>query len=165
MPSPPALNGDPLETVVLARDELANLSWAIEAEYTASRGVLVNRRDHWAEIAPEPREPGPLAAYEVQTTVPDYWLPLIPHAVAPGSIRFDLVPLEQPGFGSKPKGRLLSPDTSLHEEEVPREGVRVTRVPHVARTADGKRVRWVARRVSVGRGEGSSGLAFDSATR
>ena len=64
------------------------------------------------------------------------------------------------------QGALFAPTPFfLQEEEVPREGVRVTRVPHVARTADGKRVRWVARRVSVGRGEGSSGLAFDSATR
>lgn len=163
MPSAPGLAGDALETVVLARDELANLSWAIESEFTSLRGVLVNRRDRWIEVAPEPREPGPLATYEVQTTVPDYWLPLVPRAVAPGSIRFDLVPLEQPGFGSKPRGRLLSPRTSLHEEEVPREGAVVIRRPVVARWFDGSSYAWARREKNPGKGESSSGLAFDTA--
>jgi hypothetical protein len=39
----------------------------------------------------------------------------------------------------------------------------VQRVPALVRAADGRPVRWIARRVRVGRGEGSSGLAFDSA--
>jgi hypothetical protein len=166
MPSAPAQTGDPLETIVLARDELANLSWAIEAEYTAPRGVLVNRRDHWVEIAPEPREPTDLPAYEVQTVVPDYWLPLIPHAIAPGSIRFDLVPLEQPdipGAEPEPLGRLLSPETTLHEEEVPREGAIVIRRPVIARWFDGSAHTWTRREKNPGRGESSSGLAFDTA--
>ncbi|HEX6667588.1 MAG TPA: hypothetical protein VF081_13450 [Solirubrobacterales bacterium] len=166
MPSAPALSGDPLETIVLARDELANLSWAVEAEYTASRGVLVNRRDHWAEIAPEPRDPGELPAYEVQTVVPDYWLPLVPHAIAPGSIRFDLVPLEQqgpPGAEPMPLGRLLTPQTTLHEEEVPREGAIVVRRPVLARWFDGSAHVWTRREKNPGRGESSSGLAFDTA--
>ena len=62
------------------------------------------------------------------------------------------------------KGQLLHPTPfNLHEEEIPREGVLVQRVPALVRTADGRCVRWIARRVRVGRGEGSSGLAFDSA--
>lgn len=62
------------------------------------------------------------------------------------------------------RGRLLDPTPfNLHEEEVAREGVRVRRVASLARAADGRYLRWIARRVSVGRGEGSSGLAFDSA--
>ena len=61
-------------------------------------------------------------------------------------------------------GQLLDPTPfNLHEEEIPREGVMVQRVPQLTRTADGRCVRWIARRVRVGRGEGSSGLAFDSA--
>jgi hypothetical protein len=48
---------------------------------------------------------------------------------------------------------------------VPREGVRVRRVPALARRVDGGYVRWITRRVTVGRGEGASGLAFDTAVR
>jgi hypothetical protein len=53
----------------------------------------------------------------------------------------------------------------IADEDVPREGAEVRRVPVLARRVDGSYVRWTARRVTVGRGEGSSGLAFDDARR
>ncbi len=42
---------------------------------------------------------------------------------------------------------------------------RLSPIPALARAWDGGTLRWVARRVRVGRGKGSSGLAFDGATR
>jgi len=63
-------------------------------------------------------------------------------------------------------GRLLDATPfNLHEEEVPRESVRVRRVPALIRAGDGRCLRWIAHRVGIGRGEGSSGLAFDTAAR
>jgi len=75
------------------------------------------------------------------------------------------------------KGAMLNPETNtpvlargvilrptplvIRDEEVPREGVRVRRVPALARNIGGSYERWIGRRVSVGRGEGSSGLGFD----
>jgi hypothetical protein len=53
----------------------------------------------------------------------------------------------------------------IADEDVPREGAEVRRVPVLARRVDGSYVRWTARRVTVGHGEGSSGLAFDDARR
>jgi hypothetical protein len=49
----------------------------------------------------------------------------------------------------------------LHEEEVPREGLRVTTRFQRTRWRDGRVVVWLGARKSVGRGEGSSGLSFD----
>ena len=49
----------------------------------------------------------------------------------------------------------------LHEEEVPREGVRVTTQFQRTRWRDGRVVVWLGARKTVGRGEGSSGLAYD----
>jgi hypothetical protein len=49
----------------------------------------------------------------------------------------------------------------LYEEEVPREGVRVTRVYQYTRWCDGSSHLWIGRRKRIGRGEGSSGLRFD----
>jgi hypothetical protein len=49
----------------------------------------------------------------------------------------------------------------LHEEEVPRSGVRVTLSFQRARWKHGRVVTWMGLRKEVGRGEGSSGLAFD----
>jgi hypothetical protein len=51
---------------------------------------------------------------------------------------------------------------SLFEEEVPREGARVTRSYQYTRWLDGSTLLWVGRRKGAGRGEGLSGLRFDS---
>ena len=68
-----------------------------------------------------------------------------------------------------PMGRILSPSIltqpayRIFEEEVPREGVRISRTIMRARWIDGSTHLWIARRKSIGTGEGSSGLRFDLA--
>ncbi len=59
---------------------------------------------------------------------------------------------------------LGDPDEPLliPEEEVPREGAVVRRSFQAARDADGRLHVWLTHRKSVGRGEGSSGLRFDT---
>jgi hypothetical protein len=56
-----------------------------------------------------------------------------------------------------PAGRLL-----IREEEVPREGLIVRRSYQAARWYNGRLFVWAGNRASVGKGEASSGLAFDS---
>jgi hypothetical protein len=60
-------------------------------------------------------------------------------------------------------GRILEPghEPALYEEEVPREGIRVTRKYECTRWFDGSTHLWIGRRKQIGRGEGSSGLRFD----
>jgi hypothetical protein len=60
-------------------------------------------------------------------------------------------------LGTDPLAPLLIP-----EEEVPREGVIVRRAYQCARWYGGELIVWSAHRKYVGRGEGSSGLRFDS---
>ena len=62
------------------------------------------------------------------------------------------------------EGRILNKDPQLlmFDEEVPREGVHVARHYQLARWTDGSTWAWMALRKTVGRGEGSSGLRFDS---
>jgi hypothetical protein len=50
----------------------------------------------------------------------------------------------------------------IPEEEVPREGAVVRRSFQAARGPDGRLHVWLTHRKSVGRGEGSSGLRFDT---
>ena len=73
---------------------------------------------------------------------------------------------------SRPRGTILltsddaDPATDrlrLAEEEVPRDGVIVTRTIQSARTVGGGTAMWIGRRVRTGQGEGSSGLRFDTA--
>ncbi|MGV9456995.1 hypothetical protein [Streptomyces sp. NPDC003635] len=165
LPSERGQPGQPLERVLLARDELANLAWAVQHHYTDGRGEPVDRRDHWARNAPpETAVPGPDAvpAYAVQSIVPDYWFPLVPEPVRPGRIRFRLATLTGPGLDSRPEGRLITPGLWLHEEEVPREGTLVARRPVLARWSDGSWHSWVRREKTAGTGESASGLAFDT---
>jgi hypothetical protein len=116
--------------------------------------------------------------YRVMTGVPENWIPLIP-AREPGSerqIRLQRAALPRilKGDPAQPVG--VEPLTTLlregldsdpklpwflHEEEVPREGVRVTTQFKRARWRDGRVVVWLGTRKAVGRGEGSSGLSFD----
>jgi len=49
----------------------------------------------------------------------------------------------------------------LFDEEVPREGVHVTRRRRMTRWIDGSTWVWSAYRNEVGRGEGSAALVFD----
>lgn len=49
----------------------------------------------------------------------------------------------------------------LFGEEVPREGVRISRAYQYTRWTNGQTYLWVGRRNEAGRGEGSSGLVFD----
>ncbi|WP_241745672.1 hypothetical protein [Streptomyces lydicus] len=155
--------GQPLERVMLARDELANLAWAVQHHYTDSRGEPVDRRDRWSRGLPtEPVAAGELPAYAAQTIVPDYWFPLVPEAVRTAQIRFRLAQLTAPGLNSRPEGRLITPGLWVHEEEAPRDGVHVVRRPVLARWFDGSWHSWVRREKAPGMGESSSGLAFDT---
>jgi hypothetical protein len=154
--------GGPLELLGLARDELANLAWAVQHRYTDGRGEAVDRRDRWTAIAPDPVPPGGLPAYGVQTVVPDYWFPLVPEAERPDAIRFRLAELTGPGLASRLEGRLVEDGLWVYEEEVPRDGAGVTRRPVLARWFDGSWHAWVRREKAPGTGESSSGLAFDT---
>lgn len=63
----------------------------------------------------------------------------------------------------EPQGLIFDPrhELLLQDEEVPREGARVTRSYQYSRWIDGSTHLWIGRRKQPGRGEGSSGLRFD----
>jgi hypothetical protein len=161
-----ALQSRALEEVQFVRDESANMCWALERQVQPASGDPRNRGD---EAKPAPPSGAPLDGadlrYLLATVVPDYWIPLVPVPIAGGNGGFFLRK-GSTGDTDAALGILLEPRPfDIKDEEVPREGVRVRRVAQLARATDGTTLRWIARRVSVGRGEGSSGLAYDSAIR
>lgn len=166
MPCASGHSGEPLERISLTRDELANLAWAVQHRVTNNEGDPVDCRDQWmsrhAADAPQIRPDPAFPAYRVETTVPDYWFPLVPVATAPGVNRFSLAQLNERDHTSTSTGRLITPGLWLHEEEVPRDGAVVQRRPMLARWFDGSWHSWVRREKSPGTGESSSGLAFDN---
>jgi len=74
------------------------------------------------------------------------------------------------GFMFHPRGSLLRLDPNaavetdylrVEDEEVPRDGIELTRAFNYARDAQGRALLWIGRRKKTGRGEGASGLRFD----
>ena len=173
----PMLESQPIEDLSLLRDEMANVAWAVERVVESAAGRPLDRHEAYHEtLAEQPPSPtadadGAPLVYRLGTTVPDYWIPLLP--VKEGTtLRLKRGVL--PAFGEGgiqglqlPKGRLLEPNRELllYEEEVPREGARVTRSYQYARWIDGTTHLWIGRRKDPGRGEGSSGLQFDVAEK
>jgi hypothetical protein len=98
--------------------------------------------------------------------VPVNWTPLIPQRVEDGSLRLVRGAMLAPDGSNvvhRAHGELLNAAArlALYDEEIPREGVRVTRAFERVRWLDGRTLLWVAVRKRVGRGEGSSALRFD----
>jgi hypothetical protein len=163
----------PIEEVLFLRDEVANLAWAVERVVEGPADRPLNRFEAQLEQKRR-RELGSSHAvtipntlrYRLTTEVPDYWVPLLPVQTQQGlRLKRGAVLKTDGSTGTvSALGRILESgsELSLFEEEVPREGLRVTRSHQFTRWIDGSSHLWVGRRKGVGRGEGSSGLRFDS---
>ena len=188
------LESPPLEEVLLVRDEVANMVWAVEKTIwlptgEPGQGAEAARdlrafleRDVARRLGGAP--PPSLSAaenarirYQVMNTVPEQWIPFVPVHV-PGDIReIQLQRAALPRILSgDPQPPKVQPRTALvregldrqppavyflHEEEVPRAGVRVTQSFQRTRWRDGRAWVWLGARKQTGRGEAESGLAFD----
>ena len=115
--------------------------------------------------------------YEIMNTVPENWIPFIPVHLENDNRQIQLqrasllriIEGDASPAKIKPRTALLRfglddqqvKQYFLHEEEVPRTGVVVSQSFQRTRWYGGRVFTWVGVRKSTGRGEGSSGLAFD----
>ena len=114
--------------------------------------------------------PSTLPRYLLSSTVPPNWIPLLPVQPTASNPKQSLLRkgaiLQPDGTGAvhHAKGELLTSVANLliYDEEVPREGVRITRQRRASRWTDGSTWVWTSLRNQVGSGEGSSALRFDS---
>jgi hypothetical protein len=164
------LEGPVLEEVMLVRDEMANIAWAVERRLESPLEVGLETARDTLDLDETPG-PHDIPLYRLASPVPDHWIPLLPVRPSDSSAEVRLargavlhvdgqprvvgaqVQILQP---TDPSARLL-----IREEEVPREGVVVRRMYQAARWHDGRLFVWAANRASVGRGEASSSLTFD----
>jgi hypothetical protein len=160
---PHVQEGRAIEDVLFLRDESAAMGWAIERVVTGPSGDARNRGDEPRPAPIVPRnDPGADLDYLLETQVPDNWIPLVPVSVGLGAMALRKGAMLKGGAPVLAVGNILCPTPlTIRDEELAREGVRVRRVPALARNADGSYERWIGRRVTVGRGEGSSGLGYD----
>src|SRR5439155_2403185 len=76
---PAALESPSIESVLVLRDEMANLAWAVEAFVTDDAGGVVDRfQTSTTPRRPAGLAPGAVGRYRVDTVVPDHWYPLAP---------------------------------------------------------------------------------------
>jgi len=193
---PPAsqtvLEGKPLEDIMIARDEMANMVWGVEKTIPLPLGDpkpgreaayqtrafferdLERRLGHPPD--PPPPAPGALIRYQVMSSVPENWIPMIPVHVPNDNreVQLQRAAMLRVMVGDPDDPKPVRPRTSLlrqgldagqpyfvHEEEVPRAGVQVTQGFQRTRWRDGRAWVWLGVRKQTGRGGSSSGLAFD----
>jgi hypothetical protein len=161
-----AQEGPAREEVVFARDEAANMAWAIEVMVEGPDGLARDRRREPMAIQPIPQPTaGADLVYRLETDVPPWWVPLVPIPKPGLNGGFTLRKGSFSGTDSA-AGRMLRPTPfDVFDEEVPREGVRVRRVPSLVRDEAGVLQRWIARRVAPAGGESASNLAYDNSVR
>ncbi|MCU1265914.1 MAG: uncharacterized protein JWM21_2232 [Acidobacteria bacterium] len=165
-----SLESRPIEEVLFLRDEMANMAWAVERVVESASEYPLSRYQPQRPAAPPTEQAAAnKLVYKLTTEVPDNWVPLMPVKNSAGLRLQRAKVLRTDGRSQfiEAQGRILNPDVpsqkdlKIFEEEIPREGVRVTRHYQLARWHDGSTHLWIARRKRVGGGEGSSGLRFD----
>jgi hypothetical protein len=157
--------GSPIEDVLMLRDEMANIAWAIERRFPGQAGRGVEAQEaatRQLDAPPVPAQDTPLR-YRLGTSVPPYWFPLLPLNSARG-LYLKLEIMADSADPPSPRGRILEIGSPpILDAEVTREGCRLHREHVMARWSDGSTLSWIRRVRGVGRGEGSSGLRFDMA--
>ncbi|MFG2874548.1 hypothetical protein ACGFYU_05965 [Streptomyces sp. NPDC048337] len=184
--APTVAEGPVLEEVLLVRDEQANLVWGLEQTVRTATGeprrgseMSAESTAHRLRLHHPPQPDGPPrapVAYRAMNSVPEHWIPFIavhtgenhrsvrlqraamPHAVdrAPVRPRTELL---REGLDVPAQSRTRS--YYVNEEEVPQAGSRLTVAFNRTRGQDGRVTVWLSARRNAGRGEASSGLAFD----
>jgi hypothetical protein len=159
---------------------MANMVWALEnlIQNQVGEPWSGHERDLARHGNPSPEPPtqdAPIRlGYQLQTRVPEYWIPFLPVSVDPlrGVVALELAAMlkpDPPHDPIDPQGRILRPTSlgngpyQIPEEEVPRNGIRVQRVICRARWLDGSTHLWELRRKQPGTGEANSALRFDVA--
>lgn len=181
----------PLEEVFMLRDEISNMVWGVESVVPLAHGKGKSGKEAGQEFKnklqrlknegappPEAIEYKADLRYQIMNSVPEQWIPFIPvhieesnreiqlqRASMPRILENDTVPPKkiEPRTSLLRHGLDLETPTTyfIHEEEIPREGIRVHKSFQRTRWTNGEVYTWYGIKKEVGRGEGRSGLAFD----
>jgi hypothetical protein len=158
-------DGPPLEEVALVRDQDANVAWAIARIVPDSRGQARPGLQAGTRVelpAPPPTPTAPLQeaplAYRAMRFPAAGFVPLV---LVEGTERMLVRATRIDGLEPEPGGRIIATRFALHDEELPPEGLLVSRRFEMTRSRDGTRHLWIARTKMPGVTVPASGLAFD----
>ena len=170
-------DADPIEDILITRDPMAALAWAVQNTVCGAADVgvdgfeayLARLRQTDQSPPPEPAPDLPSIAYTLEHPPPDNWIPLVPVLPAIGAASiFRRGTMDLPGPGGSvlqltAVAELLEPDHPFYltDRIVTPIGVSAQRYLRRTRRPDGSTIVWLANRSGPGRGLGASGLKFD----
>ena len=189
--TPTGLESAPIESVSCVRDEVSNMVWGIETLVQLSDGSSRRGRELALELHAKyqnavvpPTQPAETndakIRYVLMTSVAEHWIPFIPVHMPGDNREIQLQRAAMPRLLEGNEGVLpekIAPRTWLlregldteakqsyyvAEEEVERAGTVVETKWQRCRWKHGRVVTWLGHQRKTGRGEGSSGLAFDT---
>jgi hypothetical protein len=163
--------------VLITRDPMAAMAWAVEQTLTgaadlpvdAYESYLTRLREAGQTPPPDPAPDLPSVAYTLERPAPDNWIPLVPvlPAISAAAV-FRRGTMDIPGPGGTviqlaPHAEVLEPGRPFYltDRVVTPIGVEVQRRMRRTRLPDGRTLVWMGKRSGPGRGLGSSGLRFD----
>lgn len=152
---------EPLEQVAFRRDEMANLVWAFEQKIPDALG----HGQHIYETEPNEEHAlpeGGLPRYVLGTDIPSFQIPFIP--VQDKTNTQTRLQRARMYKGTHARGALLTEISDpfyIYEEEIPKEGITVSRRWQRIRWINGQTFVWVGREKELGKGDVRSRLAFD----
>jgi hypothetical protein len=173
----PVLESQLTEQVRFLRDEMSNLVWAVEHRVMGQSGLPIDRfeinqikKEEKRKQEESERDTQEVLKYHLSSTekVPDFWFPFVPipdgetsYTLKKGRLLHNLE-VQAADRAPQPWGTILGNlSMNIPEEEIPREGIEIDCLYHLARSTNGYPVLWAGRKRKIGRGEGSSGLRYD----
>ncbi len=165
-----------IEQVEFFRDEMANMAWALEKyvessdgrKFDRNRNYSANKKNTVTESDNQNNNTNStkLLEYKLVSEIPEHFFPLVPKPpVTPTSKPEPIYQMHLMASDIKPLGEILNSadDINIPQEEIPAEGIEVTRNYMLSRCADGEVLLCRSRQKKTGRGEGTSGLKYDRA--
>jgi hypothetical protein len=188
--TPTALESTPVESVNFVRDEVSNMVWGIETVVQLADGssrpgrevaLELHAKHQAAVVAPPsvPIENDAKIKYSLMSSVAENWIPFIPVHIDGDNREIQLQRAAMPRLLEGEEGvtpRKIAARTQIlregldiatpvsyfiAEEEVERAGTVIATRWQRCRWRGGHVIAWLAHERKVGRGEATSGLAFD----
>jgi hypothetical protein len=167
---PPSLgvtgDGAPLESVDFIRDNMGAMAWAVEHELAGTLDTPIDAyQGYLARIAaagvtnPVAQPGDPPIYYELESVVPDNWIPMIPVKTAGGGLAYRR--------GGNAHASVLDPALPFYltDRIITEIGTVATAGFRRTRGVDGSTYVWLARSSTAGAGPGWGGLRFDALKR
>jgi hypothetical protein len=178
------------EEVIFIKDEMANMVFAVEKKIwddlgegidaiesaSALKEFLLNRLPESMQSTEDAE-----LRYELGNTIPMNWIPFIPVHLGSGTNRaiqlqrasMPLILSDYDQIPIRPRTEFLrqgindddtlssSPKYFIHEEVIPRAGIKLEKKLQRTRWFNGKTYLWLSHSKSIGHGQGNSNLQFD----